>query len=223
LSSQSNRLNQLSLVTANFSEGAVFATIIQDVFTFLGGKPGEVVVVDGASDVATQAIYWQLFQDKVIDKLHLIRKASGDVDYNQNCRREYTAGSIASKPYLLLFKANTIPNSEAHGNWLEAAIGYLDHDNIFAVSSAGNHLSKHSEAKDGWYYSKQCNDNFTLIKRSRFIAAHHELGNEFILSGFQGKNPAAATGQARLFSEVAFERYIDTHHLFTLCQSEAPA
>jgi hypothetical protein len=40
----------------------------------LVGKPGEVVVVDGSSDRQTHNVYWQQFQEGLIDKLQIILK-----------------------------------------------------------------------------------------------------------------------------------------------------
>lgn len=220
MSDTSDVLSQISLVTANFGEGIVFADIIQDWFNFLGGKPGEVVVVDCGSSSETQAIYWQLFQDGIIDKLQMIHPDSEDFGKDKGYIKEYTAGAIASKPYILTFKTDTLPYCKGQENWLKEAVSYLDREEVFAVSGSWNLPSKHSDAWEGWYYSKKCSYNFSLMKRETFMAAAHEFANDFILSGFKGYNPAAATGQDRYFIEVAFERYIEKHNLFTLCKIE---
>jgi hypothetical protein len=210
------------MVIANVGEGVIFADIIQDWFQFLGGKPGEVVVVDGGSGAEAQAIYWQLFQDKVIDKLHLIRSYDADTAHNHAFRCEYTAAAIASKPYFLLFQVGTTPYRQGHDDWLEQAIAYLDRDEVFAVGSSHHLPIKHSDAWDGWYYSKTCNSSFTLIKRELFMASQHELDSKFILSGFQGESSDPAIGDDRPFSEVAFERYMANHNRLTLCKAETP-
>ena len=66
------------MVTPNFGDAIVFADILQDWFQFLGGKPGEVVVVDCGSDIETHAVYWRLFQEGLIDKLQVIRSNHED-------------------------------------------------------------------------------------------------------------------------------------------------
>jgi hypothetical protein len=210
------------MVTANFGEATVFADIIQDWFDFLGGKPGEVVVVDCGSSAETQGIYWQMFQEKLIDKLQLIHDSSDDFGKDKGFIKEYTAGAIASKPYLLTFKTDTLPFRKGYDNWLAEAISYLDRNDVFAISGSWNLPSKHSDAWDGWYFSKFCSYNLALMKRSSFMAAAHEFANDFILSGFKGKNPAAETGQDRYFIEVAFERYMQRHQLYTLSKVEDP-
>lgn len=210
------------MVVSGFNHGAVLADILQDWFTFLGGKPGEVVVVDGSSDNATQAIYWQLFQDRVIDKLHIFRDQHDLRDRNQKDRQDYTAAAISNKPYLLLFGLGTIPQRQGHDHWLNEAIDYLDRDGVFAVSAADNPLAKQSDAWDGWYYSTDYNPAFMVLKRSMFMAAYHGFASNFILSGFQGDNPAIAINPQRSFRDLAFSQYCKTHNLLTLCRATAP-
>lgn len=213
-------LNQISMVTANYGESAVFADVIHDWFQFLGGKPGEVVVVDCGSDRATQSVCWQMFQSGEIDKLQIIHPEHEEFGKEKGYVREYTAGAIASKPYVLVFKTDTLPFRSGHEGWLEEAISYLDRPDIFAVGGSYNVPCKHHDAWDGWYFSKKCSYNFALMKRETFMAAAHEFANEFILSGFKSHNPAALTGQDRFFIEVAFEQYIQRHELFTLMKVE---
>jgi hypothetical protein len=60
--STTKHLDQISMVTSNFGM-LVFADILQDWFQFLGGKPGEVVVVDCRQRSQTQRVYRQLFEE----------------------------------------------------------------------------------------------------------------------------------------------------------------
>jgi hypothetical protein len=62
-------LDQISLVARNYGDGIVFEEVLLDWFDFLGGKPGEVAIVDAGSDRQTQDIYWKLFQQGLLDKL----------------------------------------------------------------------------------------------------------------------------------------------------------
>lgn len=218
--SERSVLDRLSMVTANFEEGLVFADVVNDWFNFLAGKPGEVVVVDCGSSAETQANYWKLFQEGIINKLQLIHADSDDFGKDKGYIKEYTAGAIATKPYVLFFKTDTLPFRKGHENWLEEAIGYLDRDDVFAVSGSWNLPSKHHDAWSGWYFSQKCSYNFALMKRSTFMAALHEFGDEFIQSGFKSENPAI--NQERYFIEVAFEKYIQRHNVFTLCKIEDP-
>jgi len=218
----SDVLKNTSLVCANFGNGAAFENILNDWFAFLGGKPAEVVVVDGGSGRETQEAYWKLFKDGMINKLQLIRPEHSDNNRHTCFIQEHTAGAIASMPYLLFFKSDTLPYREGHENWLSQAIGYLERDDTFAVGGSFNDESKHHDAWPGWYFSHKCSENFALMKRSTFIAAMEEFAGEYISSGFRTLNPAAGTGQSRYLIEVAFERYISRHSKYTLVKIEDP-
>ncbi len=218
----SSILSQISLITANYGEGVVLAEVINDWFDFLGGKPGEVVVIDCGSDSKTQNVCWNLFQNGVIDKLQLIHSSNDDFGRDKGYIKEYTAGAIASKPYVLVFKTDTLPYREGNEDWLVDAVEYLERNDVFAVGGSYNMPCKHHDAWEGWYFSHKCSYNFALMKRDKFMAAAHEFANDFILAGFQGENPAAKTMQDRYFIEVAFERYMERHKLYTLVKIEEP-
>lgn len=220
MSQRTSRLSEISLVTANFGEGVVLADVLQDWFHFLGGKPNEVVFIDCGSDPETQAICWQLYQDGLIDRLQVIHPDNDDFGRDKGFIKEYTAGAVASNPYLVLFKTDTLPYRQGHEGWLEEALNYLDRDDVFAISGAWNLPSKHHDAWDGWYFSKKCSYNFVVIKRDKFMAAAHEFAHDFILSGFTSENPAEATNQGRYFIEVAFEKYLERHNVYVLSRVE---
>ena len=215
-------LSQISMVTANYGEGAVLSDVIQDWFKFLGGKPGEVVVIDCGSDAQTQSVCWSMFQQGLIDKLQMIHPDSEDFGKDKGYIKEYTAGAISSKPYVLVYKTDTLPYQSGHDDWLIEAVSYLDRPEVFAVGGSYNMPCKHHDAWQGWYYSRKCSYNFALMKRDTFMACAHEFANDFILSGFKGENPASRTGQDRYFIEVAFEQYMEKHDLYTLMKVEEP-
>lgn len=224
MSEQLSRLNEISMVVRNLGDGLVFEDVLNDWFRFLGGKPGEVVVVDVGSNAETQAVYWQLFQKGLIDKLQVIKPSHSDNNHERGYVQLYTAGAIASKQYLLWFNIDTLPYREGHDNWLEESINYLDRDDVFAIGGSFNLPSKHHEAWPGWYFSHKCSLNFTLIKRSTFMAAMHEYAGDYIASGFQGENPAEEPGtdRGRYLLEIALEEYIKRHNVYTLCKVEDP-
>ncbi|MGA2582475.1 MAG: hypothetical protein ABSG31_04285 [Tepidisphaeraceae bacterium] len=223
MSDTATPLSQISMVAANFGYADSFADALEDWFNFLGGKPGEVVVVDGGSDAKTQAVYWQLFQVGKIDKLQVIRKDHPDNHRDLCFVQEHTAGAIASKPYLLWFKTDALPFRKGHDDWLTEAFGYLERPDTFAIGGAFNIPSKHHDSPwPGWYFSDKCSENFALMKRSIFIEAMEEFAGNYIASGFRGENPAETTRQARYLVEVAFERYIQAHQKFTLVRVEDP-
>jgi hypothetical protein len=215
-------LEQISLVARNYGDGIVFEQVLLDWFDFLGGKPGEVVIVDAGSDRQTQEVYWKLFQQGLIDKLQIIKNDHEDHNFDRGYIQIHTAGAIATKPYLLWFNVDTLPYRQGHDGWLEEAFGYLDRDDVFAVGGAYNLPSKLRDAWDGWYFSAKCSLNFALMKRTDYLAAMYEFAGDYIAGGFTGENPAAATNQSRYLLEVALERYIERHQVYTLFRFEEP-
>lgn len=217
---QHSRLNDISLVARNYGDGIVLEEVLLDWFNFLGGKPGEVVIVDSGSNAETQEIYWRLFQKGLIDKLQMIRQTHDEHDHERGYVQVYTAGAIATKPYLCWFNVDTLPYREEHENWLEESIGYLERNDVMAIGGSFNLPSKLRDAWPGWYYSYKCSLNFALMKRQTFLDAAYEYAGDFIKSGFQTKNPADANDQGRYLWEVALERYIERHKSYTLCKVE---
>jgi hypothetical protein len=220
--SSPNPLATLSLVTNQFGDRATFADVLGDWFRFLGGKPGEVVLIDCGSDSTTHQEYWRLFHEKQIDKLQLIQPDHADNRGGKETGyiQEYAAITAASNPYILFFHADTLPYREGHADWLTQAIQYLERADVFAITGGANLPSFHHAAWDGWFFADKCSLNFALLKRSTLLAAIHDFAGDFILSGFRGENPAHATRQDRFLIEVACERYMQQHHLFSLVKIE---
>ena len=213
-------LESLSMVSANFGNELAYRVVLADWFHFLGGKPGEVVVVDGGSDRDTQEVYWQLLHDGKIDKLQVIRP-----DHPQNHKdlcfiQEYYAGLLASKPYVLFFKIDTLPFREGHDGWLDEALACLDQEGVFAVGGSFNIAPPRYPARVGWYACEYCSENFAIMKRDTFVSAMQEFAGDYIASGFRSTNPASVTGQSRYLVEVAFERYMRRHGLKTWVKQE---
>ncbi|MEA5509909.1 hypothetical protein VB715_09045 [Crocosphaera sp. UHCC 0190] len=214
-------LSEISLVTANYNDGIVFADIIQDWFNFLGGKPGEVVVVDCGSNSQTQDIYWQLYKERVIDKLQVIQSDHQDNKEGKHSGyiKDYTAWMITSKPYVLLFRIDTLPYRNGYENWLEESINYLERDDVFAIGGSFNRAAKHHDAWPGWYFSHKCSHNFSLMKRSTLMSAIYGYASDYIISGFRSQNPSQAIDPRGVF-ELALEWYMEKHQMFTLCKIE---
>ncbi|QYO63800.1 glycosyltransferase family 2 protein [Leptolyngbya sp. 7M] len=215
-------LEQISLVARNYGDGVVLEDVLLDWFEFLGGKPGEVVIVDAGSNPETQEIYWQLFKRGLIDKLQIIQQNHEEQDFDRGYIQTYTAAAIATKPYLLWFNIDTLPYRKGHEGWLEESIGYLEREDVFAVGGSFNMPAKLRDAWDGWYFSYKCSLNFALMKRSVFMAAVQEYAGDYVASGFTGENPAAITNQERYMLEIALERYMERHNVYTLFKIEDP-
>jgi hypothetical protein len=204
MSEQLSKLSEVSMVSANFGNGLAYREILLDWFKFLGGKPGEVIVVDGGSDSDTQKVYWELYQEGLIDKLQIIAPHHPDNDKERCFIQEYTVAAIASKPYVLWFKIDTLPYREGHDGWLEEAIDYLERDEIFAVGGAFNRSYPHLDAWAGWYFIQACTINFSLMKHSTFVAVMQEFAGEYIASRFEGTHQ--------------FGRFLLEKHLAHICR-----
>jgi hypothetical protein len=218
----SQALEQLSLTAANFGNAEVFRDVFDDWVKFLGGKPGEVVVVDGGSTPQMHDIYWEMFKAHKINKLQVIHSDHPENDKNQCYFQEHAAGAIANKPYLLFFKADTLPYRQGHDDWLAEAIGYLERPDTFAVGGSFNSPAKHHDAWPGWFFSHKCSLNFALMKRDNYISAMEEFAGEFISSGFRSTNPLAGVSDPRYVMETSLETYMRNHNMFTLARIEDP-
>lgn len=214
-------LKQVSMTAANIGNSAAFEAVLDDWLKFVGGRPGEIAIIDGGSSGPMHDIYWRLFKEGKIDKLQVIRSEHCENDREKCYYQEHMAGAFVANPYILFFKSDTLPYREGHDNWLAEAIGYLDREDTFAVGGSFNVPSKHHEAWPGWYFSHKCSLNFAVMKRITFMKAMEEFAGEYISSGFRGKSPMGPNG-GRYVMETAFERYMANHQLYTLVKVEDP-
>lgn len=213
-------LDRLTLVTANFGDGLVLREIMQDWFDFLGGRPGQVVVVDNGSNRQTQDASWRCYQEGLIDKLLLVKPDHCDTGRHINYIAEHTAPAIATKPYILFFKIDCLPWRRGLDDWLVRAMEQLERDDTFAVGGSFNCDARHHDAWDGWYFSHKCSENFALMKRERFIAAMEESMGQYISSGFRGPLFIQHADERHYLMELAMERYMQKHGLYTLARKE---
>ena len=146
MSASSHPAEQVSMVCANFGNAEAFEPVLSDWVAFLGHRPGEIVVVDGGSDERTHDLYWSMFKRRLIDKLQVIRREHGDNSRETCFIQEHTAAAIASKPYVLFFKSDTLPYRDGHEEWLAQAMQFLDRDDTFAVGGSFNIPSRHHDA-----------------------------------------------------------------------------
>jgi hypothetical protein len=215
-------LDQLTLLTANFSDGIVLRDVMQDWFDFLGGRPGQVVLVDNGSDDKTQQASFDCYRQGMIDKLLLVKADHCDTGRYINYIAEHTAPAIGTKPYLLFFKMDCLPWRKGFDQWLVEAMRYLERDDTFAIGGSFNCDAKHHEAWEGWYFADKCSENFALMKREKFIAAMEESMGGYISSGFRGPLFIQHEDERHYLMELAMERYMQKHGLFTLVRTETP-
>ena len=214
-------LSELSIVTANFADGIVLRDVLADWFDFVGGRPGQVVLLDNGSDAKTQEACWSCYRDGLIDKLLLVRADHCDTGRDINYIAEHTAPAITSKPYVLFFKIDCLPWRKGHDDWLVEAMQHLERDDTFAVGGSFNCVARHHEAWDpAWYFADKCSENFALMKREHFIAAMEDAMGGYISSGFRGESFTKSDDEKHYLIELAFERYMQKHNRFTLTRVE---
>ena len=214
-------LQQVSLVTANFGDGIVMADVLGDWFRFLGGRPGQVVLLDNGSDPATRAATYACFEKGLIDKLVMVRPDHADTGKDRAHIAEHSAPALCTRPYLLFVKMDCLPYRQGHDQWLSEALDHLDRPDTFAVGGSFNVPSQHHDGPwPGWYFSHKCSENFALMKRDTFMASMEEYAGGYISSGFRAANPAALTGQDRYLIELAWEQFIQKHQVYTLVKAE---
>ena len=214
-------LENLSIITANFADGLVLSDVLGDWFEFVGGRPGQVVLLDNGSDPGTQQACFDCYKDGLIDKLLLVRKGHCDEGRDINYIAEHTAPAIATKPYVLFFKIDCLPWRKGHDHWLLEAMQHLERDDTFAVGGSFNCVAKHHDAwNNDWYFADKCSENFALMKRGHFIAAMEEAMGGYISSGFRGDCFAKSEDEKHYLMELAFERYMKKHGRYTLTRTE---
>ncbi len=214
-------LDSLSLVTANFADGLVMQDVLCDWFEFCGGRPGQVVLLDNGSVSSTQEACWNCYNQGLIDKLLLVRPDHCDTGRNINYIAEHTAPAITSKPYVMFFKIDCLPWRKGHENWLVEAMAHLERPDVFAVGGSFNCVAKHHDGwEPSWYFADKCSENFALMKRETFMAAMEESMGGYISSGFRGESFVKTHDEQHYLIELAFERYMQKHGMYTLARVE---
>jgi hypothetical protein len=210
-----NPLDQISLVVANYNDGIALDVVLYDWFKFLGGKPNEVLIIDGGSNKTTQSAYQNLFNKGYIDKLQLIQSGHKENDKDTCYIQEYYAGALASNPYVLWFKFDTLASRSGHDQWLSEAIEHLETDDVFAYSGAFNRSWESTKFDTNFYKCSSCTINFALMKRSVFMNSMQEYAGDYILNGFSGTHEFG-----RFLIEKSFIAYMKDHDMYTICKIE---
>ncbi len=209
------------MVCANYGNAGNIESVLSDWFTFLGGKPAEVIIADAGSDATTRSVYNKLLEDGKIDTL-IINK-EGHPESGKECAfiREYHVANFARKKYILFFKFDTLPFRKNNDDWLEKATQVLDEGEIFAFGGSFNYVAKHHDSPvDGYYMGNRLSENFALIRRDIHQKAMREFAPTFIDSNFTKDSPFDSTRRQRFFVEIAWEEYMRKHNIFTLVKKE---
>lgn len=199
-------------------------TVLQDWLRFIGGRPGEIVYVDGGSPPATTGRLTAMLHEGLIDRLELLNPAHWENSYDRCYIQEYRAGRLASKPYIMFVKLDMLPFRRGRDGWLAEDLAALDDPRTFAITTS--HLIDPPSGREGPYLAYDfASLNFALMKRTAWHDAARGQMGEFIDSGFRGSFPATITVEERwrrALVEWVWQAHCREHGLRTLARAESP-
>ena len=219
-------LSRITLAISGFHRtgSAAVRTVLKDWFEFLGGKPAEVVYVDGGSPLATTRKLASLAHEGLIDRLELLNPAHWENSFDRCYIQEYRSGRLASQPYILFIKPDMLPFRRGHDSWLREDLEKLDHTDVFSITNT--HLLGPPASRQGPYLVSDFTSlNFALMKRTSFHRAMHEQIGPFIDSGFRDPYPPHIRTEPRYrraLIEWAWLQHCQAHNLITLGRAESP-
>jgi hypothetical protein len=218
----------VTLALSGFGGSVSLAPVLQDWFEFLGGRPAEVVYVDGGSGPRTVLALTSLLRRGLIDKLQLLNPASWENDFHRCYIQEYHSGALATSPYIVFVKPDTLPFRRGHDRWLAEDLRALDRtaaDGRPVLAVTLPHLIDPPLASDGPYLVHDfASLNFTLMKRSTFRDAMRSQIGEFIDSDFRGEFPAhidCDPTYRRALVEWAWQAHCRSRGMVTLARRES--
>ncbi|MBL8963928.1 MAG: hypothetical protein JNK70_07640 [Phycisphaerae bacterium] len=213
----------VTLSVSGFGGTRALGRVLEDWFEFLGGRPGEVVYVDGGSGPGTVRALCGLVRAGVIDRLQLLNPNSWENDFHRCYIQEHDSGALARRPYIVFVKPDVLPRRRGHGHWLSRDMAVLDDPGVFAVTMT--HLvDPPSGRRDGYDVHDFASLNFSLMKRSSFHEAVHSRIGAFIDGGFRGEYPAGIDCQEkyrRALIEWAWRDHCRERGLVTLARPES--
>jgi hypothetical protein len=216
-------LDLVSLAISGFDGGVEMRPVLRDWFEFLGGRPGEVIYVDGGSRLSSARRLAGMVQDGMIDRLELLNPRHWENSFDRCYIQEYRAGFLATRPYILFVKLDMLPWRRGHDGWLAEDLAALDRPGVFALTNT--HLLDPPTGVEGPYQAHDfASLNFTLMKREAFHAATREQIGDLIDSNFRGPYPEhlqADERWRRALIEWAWQAHIRRHGLRTLAREES--
>lgn len=216
-------LDACTLAISGFGGGRALRTVLLDWFEFLGGRPGEIVYVDGGSPRTTTRRLTGLLHEGLIDKLELLTPAHWENSFERCYIQEYQSGRLATRPYIIFVKLDVLPYRRGHEGWLAEDLAALDRPGVFAITFS--HLIDPPAAREGPYLAYDfLSLNYGIIKREMFHRSLDEQIGPFIASGFRGDYPADIDCEPRYrraLLEWAWQNHCRRHSLRTLARAES--
>jgi hypothetical protein len=222
----SDPLQVLTLAISGFHRRGAGAIkqVLLDWFEFIGGRPAEVVYVDGGSPAGTTRRLAGLVDEGLIDRLELLNPRHWENSFDRCYIQEYRSGMLATRPYVLFIKPDMLPFRRGHDDWIREDLRQLDQPHVFAITNT--HLIQPPSSRTGPYLVSDFTSlNFALMKRPSFHDAMRGQIGAFIDTGFQGDYPAhirTETRYRRALIEWAWLQHCQAHNLQTLGRAESP-
>ncbi len=213
----------ITLAVSGFGGDSAIGVVLEDWFSFLGGRPGEVVYVDGGSGSSTVRALTGLLKRGLIDRLELLNPASWENSFHRCYIQEHESGALARFPYILFIKPDVLPMRAGHDRWLAEDLAMLDRPEVMAITLT-HLIDPPTAVRDGYRVHDFASLNFALMKRPVFRAAMAEQIGELIESGFRGEFPGHITCEEkyrRALIEWAWQGYCRAHGLCTLAREES--
>ncbi|MEK6704116.1 MAG: FkbM family methyltransferase [Planctomycetota bacterium] len=223
-------LSRLSLAISGYQGAGAIRIVLEDWIEFLGGRPAEIVYVDGGSGAQTLAELEGLKAAGLIDTLHLTPADAWENHRDRCYIQEHRSGALCTKELVLFVKLDTLAFRRGMDGWLAEEAAALDDPGVFAISLPGAPapISRCLGMRGAYQSSDFVSLCYALMKRSEFDRACREQMGEFIDSGFRGEYPAQIAarpeippGLRRALVELLWTEHCRRHGLVALARPQS--
>lgn len=224
-------LDRLSLAISGYQGAGAIRLVLGDWIEFLGGRPAQIVYVDGGSGPETLAELAQLQDEGLIDTLDLTPPDAWENHRDRCYIQEYRSGTLCTNDLILFVKLDTLPFRRGFDRWLVEEAAVLDEPGVFAISlpAAAPPLARWQGVRGAYEASDFVSLCFAMMKRAEFVRACREQMGAFIDSGFRGvyppriaARPEVPPGLRRALVELLWTEHCRTHGLVALARRQSP-
>lgn len=221
--SDATLLSRVSLCISGYKHTSTLRVVLEDWFAFLGGKPGEVVYVDGGSPLADTRRLAGLVASGHITRLETITPTSWENHFHRCYIQEYQSGRIATGEILVFVKPDTLPLRRGRDSWLAEDVAKLGEPGVFGITNT--HLIDPPTAREGPYLVHDfASLNFVMMTREMFLRSVDHVAGAFVKSNFRGEYPASITCEEqyrRALVEWCWSQYAKEMGLKVLAREES--
>jgi hypothetical protein len=208
-----------NLAFCTFSTSRIMVReVLEDWFTFLGGKPKQVIFAVSPCDNPPR-IYEELRVEGLIDQIIYLEpngRSVGEIN-PEGLRVAITA---AKTDWVLLAKLDTLPWREGHENWLSEAMRAVEHYNCLGLTSSAHNYYNLQPAEQGYSKTQKFSDNFSIIRREDWL----NIQDTYVGRNFDGhlvRDPKFAGEELRFVDEAAIETFLEENQRYMLVPWES--